>query len=381
VYVSNESDQMVYFDNLQVSNIHARIIEENHYYAYGLKIAALSSRKLPDPAEGAIKNNNLYNEKELWDDGDLNWYDYGFRNYDPQIGRFPQLDPLTHDYPELTPFQYAGCEPIANVDLDGLEPLGCLGQATNAAAGFGNITGGIGTGLSTASKITQVVNVGSKIASQKIGNELINQALQGGTKRFLLQLGKQALTKGSLIIGLLLIPQDAGPPGNWEDMFNRPERIDYKQLNENLRRIVDWMPKYSPAPELNPTPTKPPNNPPKDDNRKYWQYKLTATEDGDFEVMERGLQSSGKTVHLKKGEIWKYGTTLNPESRYTKQWLQEGKLELKKEYWGTKRVIRSLERAKIMHYQQIHGRKPPGNKQFSHIKNKLKKKYEYEYQV
>jgi RHS repeat-associated protein len=121
VYVSNESDEMVYFDNLQVTQNHARLIEENHYYAYGLKIAAISSKKLPDLNEGAIKNNNLYNDKELWDDADLNWYDYGFRNYDPQIGRFTQLDPLTDDYPELTPYQYASCDPIGNIDVDGLE--------------------------------------------------------------------------------------------------------------------------------------------------------------------------------------------------------------------------------------------------------------------
>ena len=57
----------------------------------------------------------------MWDEGDLNWYDYGFRNYDPQIGRFTQLDPLTDDYPMMTPYQYASCEPIANIDIDGLE--------------------------------------------------------------------------------------------------------------------------------------------------------------------------------------------------------------------------------------------------------------------
>ncbi len=33
------------------------------------------------------------------------------------------MDPLTDDYPHYTPYQYAGNEPIANVDLDGLEPL------------------------------------------------------------------------------------------------------------------------------------------------------------------------------------------------------------------------------------------------------------------
>ncbi|MBO9204407.1 hypothetical protein J7I42_29230 [Niastella sp. MAH-29] len=55
------------------------------------------------------------------DDADLDWYDYGFRYYDPQIGRFPQLDPLAFEYPYYTPYQFAGCEPVANIDLDGLE--------------------------------------------------------------------------------------------------------------------------------------------------------------------------------------------------------------------------------------------------------------------
>jgi hypothetical protein len=49
------------------------------------------------------------------------------------------LDPLTDGYPYYTPYQYAGNEPIANVDLDGLEPLGAIGAATNRAAGFGNM--------------------------------------------------------------------------------------------------------------------------------------------------------------------------------------------------------------------------------------------------
>ena len=99
---------------------------EVNYTAFGLKVAGLSSKKLPDLNEGNIDNKNLYNDKELIDDADLDWYDYGFRNYDPQIGRFPQLDPLTDDYPHYTPFQYAGNEPIANVDMDGLEEFNAL---------------------------------------------------------------------------------------------------------------------------------------------------------------------------------------------------------------------------------------------------------------
>lgn len=97
---------------------------EKYSYPFGLRIDGISSRKLDIGLEGSLKNNNLYNDKELWDDADLDWYDYGFRNYDPQIGRFTQLDPLTDDYPELTPYQYASDEPIANVDMDGLEKIG-----------------------------------------------------------------------------------------------------------------------------------------------------------------------------------------------------------------------------------------------------------------
>lgn len=36
------------------------------------------------------------------------------------------MDPLTDDYPHYTPYQYAGNEPIANVDLDGLEQLSSI---------------------------------------------------------------------------------------------------------------------------------------------------------------------------------------------------------------------------------------------------------------
>lgn len=136
VYVSNESSEMVYFDDLNVALTRGRIIEEDHYYAYGLKIAAISSVKLGDLNEGMLNNKNLYNDKELFDDADLDWYDYGFRNYDAQIGRFTQLDPLTWDYPELTNYQYASDEPIANIDMDGLEkcPVNVAGPVSKAAS-------------------------------------------------------------------------------------------------------------------------------------------------------------------------------------------------------------------------------------------------------
>jgi RHS repeat-associated protein len=50
-----------------------------------------------------------------------NQQDYGMRIYDPRVGRFLSVDPITKSYPELTPYQYASNRPIWAVDLDGLE--------------------------------------------------------------------------------------------------------------------------------------------------------------------------------------------------------------------------------------------------------------------
>lgn len=53
--------------------------------------------------------------------GSATHYDYGFRIYNPSIGKFLSVDPLAPDYPWYTPYQFSGNKPIAFVDLDGLE--------------------------------------------------------------------------------------------------------------------------------------------------------------------------------------------------------------------------------------------------------------------
>ena len=63
-----------------------------------------------------------FNGKELDTDMDGNNYDYGFRIYNPLIGRFLSVDPLQKKYPWYTPYQFAGNDVIRNSDLDGKEP-------------------------------------------------------------------------------------------------------------------------------------------------------------------------------------------------------------------------------------------------------------------
>jgi RHS repeat-associated protein len=64
-----------------------------------------------------------FNGKEKDNDvkGEGNQQDYGMRVYDPRLGKFLSVDPITNEYPELTPYQFASNTPIWAIDLDGLE--------------------------------------------------------------------------------------------------------------------------------------------------------------------------------------------------------------------------------------------------------------------
>lgn len=51
----------------------------------------------------------------------MNQYDYGFRIYDPRIGRFFSEDSLTKSYPKFSPYHFSGNNPVMLIDLDGAE--------------------------------------------------------------------------------------------------------------------------------------------------------------------------------------------------------------------------------------------------------------------
>ncbi len=106
IYTSNESPQLseVFFDDMTVTQ--EKLVPDEAY----------------DPGLVAYRYGFNGKEKDQVGEWGLNAYDYGFRIYNPALGRFLSVDPLASEYPYYTPYQFAGNMPIAAIDLDGLEP-------------------------------------------------------------------------------------------------------------------------------------------------------------------------------------------------------------------------------------------------------------------
>lgn len=81
------------------------------YYPFGLAF--------DNQCISGTDNKYLYNGKELQDELNLDWYDYGARFYDAQIGRFTTQDAYAEKYINLTPYQYGANNPIRYIDING----------------------------------------------------------------------------------------------------------------------------------------------------------------------------------------------------------------------------------------------------------------------
>ncbi|NLR68737.1 hypothetical protein HGH92_30825 [Chitinophaga varians] len=122
VYTSNESPQEVFFDNLLVAHSGSPVLEETHYYPFGLTMAGISSNAL----KGANypENRKKYNGIEYTSELDLDIYDAQFRNLDPQIGRWNQIDPKIENMEAWSPYASNYDNPIRYKDFLGDEPDG-----------------------------------------------------------------------------------------------------------------------------------------------------------------------------------------------------------------------------------------------------------------
>jgi RHS repeat-associated protein len=124
IYASNETPNInVFFDNLQVTHTRGPLLEEDHYYPFGLTMAGISDKALKI---GYAENKYRFQKQELQnkeftDGSGLEMYEFKYRMDDPQIGRFWSIDPLADKYVYNSTYAFSEDKVTSHVELEGLE--------------------------------------------------------------------------------------------------------------------------------------------------------------------------------------------------------------------------------------------------------------------
>jgi RHS repeat-associated protein len=168
IYVSNETENWdVFFDDLAITHHSGPLLEETHYYPFGLTMAGISSKALNFGEPG---NKHKFNGIEQNNDFDLNLYDAFYRNLDPQIGRFWQIDPKLESAECISPFSSMSNNPILFSD-----PLGDSSIVDN----YGNVIRydrkdkDLRVFMKDGDKLTQIGELGKHINAEKIIQNLL----------------------------------------------------------------------------------------------------------------------------------------------------------------------------------------------------------------
>ncbi|WP_126973841.1 RHS repeat domain-containing protein [Gynurincola endophyticus] len=175
---------------------------------------------------GKIANAYLYNGKELqhkeFSNGSgLEWYDYGARMYDPQIGRWNQVDPLGDDKKQIysSPYSYVINNPVKYTD-----PTGKIWQDPEEARRLIRLIENRITDLNNEiSKIDRKIAAG-KLSTRRL-DRLTNRREEANEKKDLMSLSVKD-------INILSESKETFK------LFNSPDSEGYKGVRKNEKGVI-----------------------------------------------------------------------------------------------------------------------------------------------
>lgn len=365
LYNASSSTNFVYWDDFKITHQHSPIIAGADYYPFGLSQAGreIKEEKYKYGYQGQYSERDSltkYNEFEL-------------RFYDARIGRFTTVDP----YGQF----YSGYMAMGNNPMIITDPSGGL-AGTPKAFGMWNVSeathmlahGIVLQPLTIMPERTlsigglDAISLGSafrRSAYDATADYKRQLAFNKPTSENVAEFGSSHLTQSVSDFADFSIPgwHSSGQASNafvqgryldafaWE-AYGLVEMTGVSLVTNYLSKLTSRLIFANIATKAS-IPA-----------RQVEQYALRAAEDGFYPVMKRGFSNPQELVWLNKGDVWKFGTTKNPLTRYSQSFLDntgEG-LRYTTEFSGTFKQATALERMKILNFGRQNGFLPAGNK-------------------
>jgi RHS repeat-associated protein len=97
-----------------VEHIKSPVIQSEDFYPFGLSFNSYSR-------ENSLNNRWKFQGQEHIDELGVNWDSFKWRNHQPEIGRFFNVDPLSEKYVYNSPYAFSENKVTGHVELEGLE--------------------------------------------------------------------------------------------------------------------------------------------------------------------------------------------------------------------------------------------------------------------
>ncbi|MCG8386032.1 MAG: hypothetical protein MJA30_10850, partial [Cytophagales bacterium] len=219
----------------------AAVISYEEYHAFGTSSYRAGRTEL----EVSLKRYRYVGKER---DEETGLFYYGARYYSAWLGRFLNVDPLKDDYPQLTPFNYAGNKPITHIDIGGLQSTGDKKRNEDSF-----VERKFSTGASlvdeSGTKLNAVSTTGVQIGESITQTQLTTTAEVIGEGRIRVnQIRQDVASRGDLVFafetsstafeGTLSQAQEAFPGVDFSELNagNAPEFVEIEGIP---RRIVE----------------------------------------------------------------------------------------------------------------------------------------------